>query len=100
MEQIDVRILDREYRLSVTPEDKDRLVRASQMVDSKMRAIRDSGRVTSTDRIAVLAALQFAHQILGHGNDAQAQEAAEVGRRLRKINDTLETELRQQENLF
>jgi len=100
MEQIDVRILDREYRLSVTPEDKDRLVRAAQMVDSKMRAIRDSGRVTSTDRIAVLAALQFAHHILGNGNDAQAQQAAEVGRRLRKINDTLETELRQQENLF
>ncbi len=100
MEQIDVRILDREYRLSVTPEDKDRLVRAAQMVDSKMRAIRDSGRVTSTDRIAVLAALQFAHQILGNGTDTQAQQAAEVGRRLRKISDTLETELRQQENLF
>jgi cell division protein ZapA len=100
MEQIDVRILDREYRLSVTPEDKDRLVRAAQMVDSKMRAIRESGRVTSTDRIAVLAALQFAHQILGNGNDTQAQQAAEVSRRLRKINDTLETELRQQENLF
>lgn len=100
MEQIDVRILDREYRLSVTPEDKDRLIRAAQMVDSKMRAIRDSGRVTSTDRIAVLAALQFAHQILGNGNDTQAQQTAEVSRRLRKINDTLETELRQQENLF
>ena len=100
MEQIDVRILDREYRLSVTPEDKDRLVRAAQMVDSKMRAIRDSGRVSSTDRIAVLAALQFAHQILGNGDDAQAAQNAEVGRRLRRINDTLETELRKQENLF
>jgi cell division protein ZapA len=100
MEQIDVRILDREYRLSVTPEDKDRLIRAAQMVDTKMRAIRDSGRVSSTDRIAVLAALQFAHQILGNGNDAQAEQTAEVGRRLRKINDTLETELRKQENLF
>ena len=75
MEQIDVRILDREYRLSVTPEDKDRLVRAAQMVDTKMRAIRETGKVSSTDRIAVLAALQFAHQILGNGNDAQAQQA-------------------------
>jgi cell division protein ZapA len=100
MEQIDVRILDREYRLSVTPEDKDRLVRAAQMVDTKMRAIRETGKVSSTDRIAVLAALQFAHQILGNGNDAQAQQAAEVSRKLRKINDTLETELRKQENLF
>ena len=100
MEQIDVRILDREYRLSVTPEDKDRLVRAAQMVDSKMRAIRDSGRVSSADRIAVLAALQFAHQILGNGADAQAEQTAEIGRRLRKINDSLETELRRQDNLF
>ena len=75
-------------------------MRAAQMVDSKMRAIRDSGRVSSTDRIAVLAALQFAHQILGNGDDAQATQNAEIGRRLRRINDTLETELRKQENLF
>ena len=58
MEQIDVKILDREYRLSVTPEDRDRLMQAASLVDSKMRSIRDGGRVNSIDRIAVLAALQ------------------------------------------
>jgi cell division protein ZapA len=100
MEQIDVRILDRDYRLSVSPEDKERLTQAATMVDSKMRSIRDAGRVTSVDRIAVLAALQFAHQILGDAQVAESSPAAEAGRKLRKINDTLADELRRQDDLF
>ena len=100
MEQIDVKILDREYRLSVTPEDKDRLMEAASMVDSKMRNIRDSGRVNSVDRIAVLAALQFAHQILGDAQTSEASPAAEAGRKLRKINENLAEELKRQNDLF
>ncbi|MFM8546445.1 MAG: cell division protein ZapA [Betaproteobacteria bacterium] len=99
MEQIDVKILDRDYRLSVSPEDKDRLVAAAAMVDGKMRSIRDAGRITSADRIAVLAALQFAHQILGEGDGGAAADP-EAGRRLRRINDTLAEELRRQKDLF
>lgn len=99
MEQIDVKILDRDYRLSVSPEDKDRLVAAAAMVDGKMRSIRDAGRITSADRIAVLAALQFAHQILGEG-DVGAAADPEASRRLRRINDTLAEELRRQKDLF
>ena len=100
MEQIDVRILDRDYRLSVTSEDKDRLIEAAAMVDGKMRSIRDGGRITSVDRIAVLAALQFAHQILSEAQMAATSPEAEVGRKLRKINDTLADELRRQKDLF
>ena len=100
MEQIDITIMAREYRLSVTPEDKERLVQAAAMVDGKMRSIREAGRVSSLDRIAVLAALQFAHQLLGDAESAAATPAAEVGRTLRKLNDTLEQELKKQESLF
>lgn len=100
MEQIDVRILDRDYRLSVSAEDKNRLIEAAAMVDGKMRAIREGGRVTSADRIAVLAALQFAHQILGEEQAVQASPQAEAGRKLRKINETLADALLRQKDLF
>ena len=65
MEQIDVRILDRDYRLAVPAEEKDRLLDAVRVVDEKMRSIRDAGRVAGVDRIAVMAALQLAHELLG-----------------------------------
>ena len=65
MEQIDVRILGREYRLAVPSEDKPRVLEAVRLVDEKMRAVRDAGRVGGFDRIAVMAALQLAHELMG-----------------------------------
>ena len=65
MEQIDVKILDRDYRLAVSGETKPQLLEAVQIVDEKMRAIREAGRISGIDRIAVMAALQLAHELLG-----------------------------------
>ncbi|MFN9773749.1 MAG: cell division protein ZapA, partial [Burkholderiales bacterium] len=55
MEQIDVRILDRDYRLAVPADEKARLLDAVRGVDEKRRAIRAAGRVAGVDRIAVMA---------------------------------------------
>ena len=64
MEQIEAKILDRDYKLAVSPEDKSRLLQAVRIVDDKMRSIRDAGKVSSIDRVAVMAALQLAHELL------------------------------------
>ena len=100
MEPIDLRIMDRDYRLSVSPEDRDRLTEAARMVDTRMRQIRDSGKLSSPDRIAVLAALQLAHQLIGESEAASTSPSVEAQRRVRRINDSLDTELRSQESLF
>ena len=55
MAQIDVRILDRDYKLSVSDDDRTRLLEAVAVVDEKMRAIRDAGKIAGLDRIAVMA---------------------------------------------
>jgi cell division protein ZapA len=102
MEQIDVRILDRDYRLAVSPDDKARLLDAVRVVDEKMRAIRDAGRLAGIDRIAVMAALQLAHQLLGEPPAGQAAHAApaEQSRRVRRRVEAIEAELGRQESLF
>jgi cell division protein ZapA len=64
MEQFTVKILGREYRLSCAPEEKLALLNAVNYVDAKMSAIRAHGRVMGTDRIAVLAALNIANELL------------------------------------
>ena len=107
MEQIDVRILDRDYRLAVPTEEKERLIDAVRVVDEKMRSIRDAGRVAGLDRIAVMAALQLAHDLLGSRATPAAPDApeaaapaAETVRRIRRMTEELDAELRRQESLF
>jgi cell division protein ZapA len=100
MAQIDVRILDRDYKLSVSDDDRTRLLEAVAVVDEKMRAIRDAGKVAGLDRIAVMAALQLAHDLLGSNEAAQAAPAAETVRRIRRMTEDLDAELRRQDSLF
>ena len=100
MEQIDVRILDREYRLAVFADEKDRLLDAVHVVDEKMRSIRDAGRVAGLDRIAVMAALQLAHDLLASRDATEAAPAAQTARRIRTMTEALDAELRRQDSLF
>lgn len=100
MEQIDVRILDREYRLAVSGDTKPQLLEAVQLVDEKMRSIRDAGRISGVDRIAVMAALQLAHELLGAQHPPEGTPKAELLGRIRKMTDDLDAEMKRQESLF
>ena len=60
---VSVRILDREYTIGVDDEGRDALMAAAKLLDAKMREIRGSSRMASVDRVAVLAALNLAHEL-------------------------------------
>jgi cell division protein ZapA len=102
MEQISVRILDRDYRLAVPTEGKEQLIEAARAVDERMCALRDSGRVVGTDRIAVMAALQLANELVGlrASGGSDAGTAPEAIRRIRRLTQVIDDELRRQESLF
>jgi cell division protein ZapA len=100
MAQLDVRILDREFRLAVDEEDKPRLLEAVRMVDDRMRHIRDNGRVSGLERIAIMAALQLAHEILGDNDTSAATRSAEAAQKIRRLSEEIDTEIRRQESLF
>ncbi|UAW98847.1 cell division protein ZapA [Halopseudomonas nanhaiensis] len=57
-------ILDKEYRISCPPEERNNLEQAARHLDDKMREIRNSGKVIGVDRIAVMAALNITHEML------------------------------------
>ncbi len=106
MKQIDVKIFDRSYTLAVDENDQPRLLEAVEMVDARMRQIKGVGKLGSLDRIAVLAALQFANEILGIREEAANARAEAIAAapeslaRIRRMNEALETEIRRQESLF
>jgi cell division protein ZapA len=63
-EPVTVRIVDREYRVMCTPEQRRTLMESALFLDQQMREIRDSGKVSSMDKIAVMAALNLAEEVL------------------------------------
>ena len=99
MEHLTVTILDREYRLSCSEDEKDALLNCAQYVDGKMQAIRDGGKVMGADRIAVMAALQIAHELFTARNGA-GLEVGDIRRRLRDMLQVCDEALLPQEKLF
>ena len=64
MKQLEVQIMGQNYMLGCPPDSDTRLLEAVRTVDSAMCKIRDAGKVKARDRIAVLAALNLAYQLL------------------------------------
>jgi cell division protein ZapA len=61
---IKVHILGKEYQIVCSEDEEHDLLIASRYLDDKMRKIRDAGRVIGTERIAVMAALNIAHELI------------------------------------
>ena len=102
MEPVDVRILDRDFRIAVSAEEKTSLLAAVSEVDARMRQIREAGRATSLDRIAVMAAIQLAHELIARRNEqAPVFSPDEIALRLRdrQLSAEIQTEIARQEAL-
>lgn len=87
-----IEMLGRVYQIKCEEKEIDSLQRAAQFLEDKMRNIRDSGKVLSIDRIAVLAALNIAHQYLAleiQNNNLQKM----LEQRLLELQKKLETAL-------
>lgn len=89
-----LRILDNDYQVACPPEEKDRLLAAARYLDDKMRTIRSSGNVIGVDRVAVMAGLNIAHELL-------QQSGRSVGddRELQRLTDKISHALGNQSQL-
>jgi len=91
-----VSILDRDFRVNCPAESQHELVDAAKLLDDKMREIRNasnnSGKVLGTDRIAVIAALNIAHELQQLQNK-QTQVAEELERIDERLDEALMQDL-------
>ena len=60
---VSVRVLDREYTVGVGQDEVDGLMAAARVLDTRMREVRGANRMAAIDRVAVLAALNLAHEL-------------------------------------
>ena len=96
---IEISILGRSYRIACEEGERAGLMEAVAYLDGKMAAIKKGGKVTGTDRIAVMAALNIAHEFLtmklGNGFDI-----GQAKRRISLIEAKLDEALAKQDKLF
>ena len=62
--QVNIRILEKDYQISCPASERGALLDSAELLNSKMREIRDGGKVIGRDRIAVMAALNMANDLL------------------------------------
>lgn len=92
-EPVNIRVLDREYTVGCEPDERNSLMSAAKLLDAKMREVRGNNRMAALDRVAVLAALNLAHELQQLRDDSE-QRDRELTRTLgdlhRKIDGLLE----------
>ncbi len=84
--QVSIKILEKDYRIACDPHEQEELKASARLLDHRMREIRQSGRVIGTDRIAVMAALNIAHDLI-QLQRAQPSLSQDSGRRLRELQE-------------
>ncbi|HVE49139.1 MAG TPA: cell division protein ZapA [Casimicrobiaceae bacterium] len=103
--QLDVSILGRDYRIACDERERDALLTAVAHLDSRMREIRDAGKVTGVDRIAVMAALNITHDLLRERTEfalttASPIDASDTRRRISALQGSIDSALAEQDKLF
>lgn len=96
---LEIKILDREFRVACPEDERGELLDSVAYVDKKMREIRDAGKIASIERIAIMAALNIAHELLtvkvGRGFDL-----SDFKRRMNSMETAIDEALADQDALF
>jgi len=96
---VEVNLLGRSYRVACDDNEREALMAAVAYLDGKMNEIRKSGKVMGAERIAVMAALNVAHELLsmkvGSGFDL-----GQAKRRLTELESQIDAAIAKQEKLF
>ena len=72
---VSVKILEKEYQVACPEDQVEALTASARLLDRQMSEIRDTGKVFGLDRIAVMAALNIANELIANkGQVAQVSE--------------------------
>jgi len=90
--QVSIRILDKEYQVACPAEERTDLLDSAEILNNKMREIRDSGRIVGLDRIAVMAALNMANDLI-HTRVRDEKLESDLSQRLKSMVDRVDDAL-------
>jgi len=89
---VKIQIMDKEYMVTCSEEEREELVASANHLSDKMSEIRSSGKVVGVDRIAVMAGLNLAHEAIKSGC-LDGEHSQSTANRLNKLNSQIEDTL-------
>lgn len=95
---LSVRILEKEYFVACGAEERNQLLDSAEFLNGRMKEIRDSGKIVGLDRIAVMAALNLANEVLQLRARENGSEQ-ETGHRLKALRERVESALERGQQL-
>jgi cell division protein ZapA len=105
--QLDIHILGRDYKVACKEHERAELLDAVAFLDKRMREIREGGKTAGVDRIAVMAALNIANELLRERKTPSMASAAApdvdgaaARRRIQSMHAAIDQALAGQEKLF
>jgi cell division protein ZapA len=96
---LDINILGRQFRVACPEDEQQDLLKAVAYLDQKMRDIRDAGKVIGVERIAIMAALNIAHELLTTRLDG-AFDIGDLKRRMAGMQAAIDQAMNSQDELF
>ena len=90
--RVSVRIMEKEYVVACPYDERSALLDASEFLNARMREIRDTGKVVGLDRIAVMSALNLAHEFLKM-KERESKVESGAGQRVRVLRERVESAL-------
>lgn len=85
---ISVSILDKEYTVACDEKDRESLFATVKYLNMKMQQLRDSGKIIGAERIAVITALNIAHEYLEYRNQKE-RSTASIDASIQRIHDKI-----------
>ncbi len=95
---VNVKILDKEYRIACPPDERNALLASADMLNTRMRDLKDGGNVIGTDRIAVMAALNMTHEMIELKDDSSSASET-LTKRIAKMQEKIEETLQDTKQL-
>jgi cell division protein ZapA len=89
---VTVYILDKEYRIACPEDEHSALLASASLLNTRMKQVRDSGKIIGADRIAVMAALNLTHELL-HEKSSRENFSRDVISRLHAVEERVNTAL-------
>ena len=94
---IEISLLGRTFKVTCSKEEEPQLLAAAQYLDNRMRDIRENSKVIGVERIAMMAGLNIAHELMSKGGMSREPEYRE---KLQSLESILDQTLADQDVLF
>jgi cell division protein ZapA len=95
-----ISLMGREFRVGCPEGEEKQLLASVDYLNRKLKEVRDTGKVVGNERIAIMAALNIAHEMMSNGGKAPSVDGSAIKRRIVAMQETLDAALADQDNLF